>query len=172
MAPFKKSGGYKGGDRQGGFARGGSDRPRFASKSFSRGNDRGRDEGPQMFSATCAQCHKTCEVPFRPNGEKPVFCRDCFGAKRGNEHGDERRAPRDFTPRDYDRPAPAQPKVVPDSRFDEIKRQVETINKRLDTIVQMIEGLALAPVAKPTKKAETLSKVVTKVAKKAAKAKK
>ncbi len=35
-----------------------------------------------MFKATCANCGKSCEVPFRPTGDKPVYCRDCF-AKRG-----------------------------------------------------------------------------------------
>ncbi len=31
-----------------------------------------------MYRATCAKCGNSCEVPFRPNGSKPVYCRDCF----------------------------------------------------------------------------------------------
>jgi len=53
--------------------------------SDSRGSDRGgrrfggRDAGPvTMFKATCSDCGKACEVPFRPTGERPVFCSDCF----------------------------------------------------------------------------------------------
>lgn len=38
-----------------------------------RGSDR-----PEMYKATCARCGKECEVPFRPIGSKPVYCRDCF----------------------------------------------------------------------------------------------
>ena len=32
----------------------------------------------QMFSATCSRCGQTAEVPFRPSGDKPVYCKDCF----------------------------------------------------------------------------------------------
>jgi len=48
-------------------------KPRF-------GNDR-----PELFKATCANCGKACEVPFRPTGSKPVLCRDCFKNNSGNE---------------------------------------------------------------------------------------
>ena len=36
-------------------------------------------EEKRMFKSTCAKCGASCEVPFRPTGEKPVYCRDCFG---------------------------------------------------------------------------------------------
>lgn len=44
------------------------------------GRDRGwRDGGRQeMFRATCAECGDSCEVPFKPTWEKPVYCSDCF----------------------------------------------------------------------------------------------
>jgi CxxC-x17-CxxC domain-containing protein len=32
----------------------------------------------EMHSATCAECGAECTVPFKPNGLKPVLCRDCF----------------------------------------------------------------------------------------------
>lgn len=32
----------------------------------------------EMFPATCATCGKETTVPFRPSGEKPVYCRECF----------------------------------------------------------------------------------------------
>lgn len=71
MTYFKRGGGFRRGE--------GSDRPRF--------NDRGSDR-PEMHSATCDQCGKQCEVPFRPNGSKPVFCSNCFEAKGGNGNSD------------------------------------------------------------------------------------
>lgn len=43
---------------------------------FSRG---GGSRAPrEMFPATCAACGVETEVPFRPSGERPVYCRDCF----------------------------------------------------------------------------------------------
>lgn len=50
----------------------------------SRGNSRGgfgRTER-EMFPAVCAECGKTTTVPFKPNGEKPVYCKDCFQPSR------------------------------------------------------------------------------------------
>jgi len=44
---------------------------------------RGYDRGPrEMFSATCASCGREAQVPFRPNGMKPVYCSECFTAQR------------------------------------------------------------------------------------------
>ena len=43
----------------------------------------GYSSGPrQMFPATCATCGKQTEVPFKPSGSRPVYCRDCFQAQR------------------------------------------------------------------------------------------
>jgi CxxC-x17-CxxC domain-containing protein len=32
----------------------------------------------QMYDVTCDQCGVATQVPFKPNGAKPVLCRDCF----------------------------------------------------------------------------------------------
>ncbi len=35
--------------------------------------------GPrEMHKATCSECKKECEVPFKPTEGKPVYCRDCY----------------------------------------------------------------------------------------------
>ncbi len=31
-----------------------------------------------MHKATCAECGNSCEVPFKPNGKKPILCSMCF----------------------------------------------------------------------------------------------
>jgi CxxC-x17-CxxC domain-containing protein len=43
----------------------------------------GYSSGPrEMFSATCSNCGREAMVPFRPSGSKPVYCSDCFTARR------------------------------------------------------------------------------------------
>lgn len=59
-----KHGSYGFGGGAGGRAGGRSSRSAFHSA--------------ELHSATCSQCGQPCEVPFKPNGKKPVFCRDCF----------------------------------------------------------------------------------------------
>ncbi|MFA4871538.1 MAG: CxxC-x17-CxxC domain-containing protein [Patescibacteria group bacterium] len=77
---------------------GGFNRGFGGGKSF--GNEKrfgGRDGGkPAMYKATCSECGASCELPFKPTGDRPVFCRDCFGKQGGgggrpNKFGGERR---------------------------------------------------------------------------------
>ena len=48
----------------------------YSSRSSSRGPR-------EMFTATCAGCGREAQVPFRPSGDKPVYCSDCFSQRRG-----------------------------------------------------------------------------------------
>ena len=65
------------------------DKPSFGKRHYgrkdeSRGFDR-RDDRHQMYPAVCSNCGKDCEVPFKPTGERPVFCSDCFKKTSGRE---------------------------------------------------------------------------------------
>jgi CxxC-x17-CxxC domain-containing protein len=32
----------------------------------------------EMHKVTCSDCGKETEVPFKPSGDRPVYCRDCY----------------------------------------------------------------------------------------------
>ena len=36
----------------------------------------------EMSKAVCAGCGKECEVPFKPDGTRPVYCRECYAKKK------------------------------------------------------------------------------------------
>lgn len=39
--------------------------------------------GPrETFQAVCAQCGRQTDLPFKPRGDRPVYCRDCFRRRR------------------------------------------------------------------------------------------
>jgi CxxC-x17-CxxC domain-containing protein len=39
--------------------------------------------GPrEMHKATCADCKQETEVPFKPSGDRPVYCRECYQSHR------------------------------------------------------------------------------------------
>ena len=43
----------------------------------------GYDRRPrEMFDAVCANCGQATQVPFQPTGARPVYCNDCFRARR------------------------------------------------------------------------------------------
>jgi CxxC-x17-CxxC domain-containing protein len=49
---------------------------------FSGGDNRGGGKREvELFKTICTTCGKSTEVPFRPDGSKPVLCRDCFSNK-------------------------------------------------------------------------------------------
>ena len=53
---------------------------RRARRSQQRGGFGGGGGPREMHSAVCAQCGADTMVPFRPRGDKPVYCSDCFSA--------------------------------------------------------------------------------------------
>lgn len=58
-----------------------------ASGGGSRGGGGNRADrnmgGPkELHEVTCADCGRPARVPFKPRGDRPVYCSDCFG-KRG-----------------------------------------------------------------------------------------
>jgi CxxC-x17-CxxC domain-containing protein len=130
MAPFKKDRKFSGGSHRPFDNR--SSGPRFG------GGDRGGFADKELFKAECASCHKECQVPFRPNGKKPVYCSDCFKKEEGGDRFEQR--PRfersDSRPqRSFGASAPA----APDSRIDGLKRQLDAMQASLDKLVSVIE---------------------------------
>lgn len=35
-----------------------------------------------LYEAVCADCRKNCKVPFRPSGDRPVYCPECFAIRK------------------------------------------------------------------------------------------
>lgn len=106
----------------------------FKGKSTFRGPSHGRSfsdrrEGPPtLYPATCADCGVRCEVPFRPNGKKPVLCKDCFGQGGGDMK--PKFAPR----RESERPA----------GNDNLASQLRAMNMKLDAIIKLLSSDDLA----------------------------
>ena len=184
MGEFKKSGGFRKGKQGHGFNRhGSSDRPHFGGGrgGFSHSGDRGeRSRGgrdgsrpTQMFSAMCSDCNRACEIPFRPTGERPVFCKDCFDKKRESSQGNyerreapprnfpqrEQRDRRDFTPAFSPKPQADLSAVAlakaGDKRIDELKQQLYAVNKKIDTILKIMEGAVTVATKKVKEKIKT-----------------
>ncbi len=65
-------GGYGGGGG-GGYGGGGGG-------GYGGGGGGGRSDRP-MHDAVCAQCGQQTQVPFKPRGDRPVYCRDCFRSR-------------------------------------------------------------------------------------------
>ena len=56
-------------------------------KGSPRGDGRGERGGEgggarELFAAVCAECGKEAQLPFKPRGDRPVYCSDCFSKRR------------------------------------------------------------------------------------------
>lgn len=127
------------GGHGGGFAgRGG--RPSFGGN---RGGFRGGDRGPvTMHKVVCDECKKPCEVPFLPTAGKPVYCSACFGGKRegNNDRGSDRFPKKNFG--DYKTPPRTDfGNDVNKVSGNEIKKQIEVLNVKIDRLIKVVEGL-------------------------------
>ncbi len=98
-------------------------RERFGGSRFGggRGGNRGgfrRDsDGPrEMTRVTCSDCGKETEVPFKPRGDKPVFCSECFKKHDGGSRSGSSGAS---------------------------SEQFNQINAKLDKIIQTLEDLEI-----------------------------
>ena len=50
---------------------------------FNQGGGGGFGGRPrEMHKAVCAECKKECDVPFKPSGDRPVYCKDCFSKRK------------------------------------------------------------------------------------------
>lgn len=53
-----------------------------AARKAQNGGRAGGRQPREMFDVICAECGKETQVPFRPSGDRPVYCQECFQAKR------------------------------------------------------------------------------------------
>lgn len=120
---YKKPYGKKpsfGGPRKGGFGFGGGD----------------RDERPALHAATCNKCGAECEVPFKPNGKKPIYCRECFRKEDGATAQFER--PRYDRAPSFEKPAY---RSTPRVGNDEVTNQLKALNAKMDQILEALLDL-------------------------------
>ena len=51
---------------------------------FNRGfRDDSRRFPREMHKIKCSKCGKDAEVPFKPSGDRPVYCKECFMKSKG-----------------------------------------------------------------------------------------
>ena len=51
-----------------------------------------------LHEAICADCHKVCEVPFRPSEDRPVYCKECFAKRKPPSVGRQGAVPNKLYP--------------------------------------------------------------------------
>ncbi len=114
------------------------------------GGGRRDDRGPvTMHDAVCDECRRPCQVPFRPTGDRPIYCKNCFDKRGGG--------------REAGRAAGAVGAGGDSFSHNDIKTQLAMINIKLDKLLKV---LAPAPVSAPVVKESVTQKAEEVVAEK------
>ncbi len=139
-------------DKRGGFRR---DRDDKGSRSEdkqpfygkSRGGDRSTDREVRTFKAVCSDCRKSCEVPFKPSSDKPVFCRDCFSAKRDRETKEYKASLANGTPKMFGQSKsvpqgePTRTTFVAPGVDESTKEQIAVLSSKLEKLTILVEKM-------------------------------
>ena len=88
------------------------------NKRDSKRGDFGNRERPRMYEAICDNCGKKFELPFKPTGERNVYCNDCFKGDGNNP-------------------------TTKDSTNQCNKEQMEALGKKLDKIIELLTPKAI-----------------------------
>lgn len=132
---FKRKSGF-GGKSGGGRKFGGKD---FGPRSFGSRSGGFTDKyatRPQLFRATCAECGDECQVPFKPNGSKPILCGNCFKK-------DDSRKPMRTERGAFGRPKFGESRMPASRPADtgRLEERLEELSMKLDRVLREIESL-------------------------------
>ena len=110
---------------------------KFSREGGANSGRRGPAFEKQMYKATCHKCGAECQVPFKPAGDKPIYCRDCYHAMEGSETARPVRRGSFHRP-SFDRPDRFGGPSRPD--HGGIQKELDKINVKLDKILRALEG--------------------------------
>jgi CxxC-x17-CxxC domain-containing protein len=120
-----------------------SARPRTTSPRDARAYRNARSGGAsgafQKFDAICSNCGKKCQVPFRPDGTKPVYCKDCFGIPREAMTG--KAGKKKFSVGStvsFAAPATVGGSAAGGKSIADLTRQIAAMNTKIDTMLKIL----------------------------------
>lgn len=115
-----------------------------------------------MFQAVCDKCHKNCEVPFKPKGDRPIFCDECFKMSRGRNEGEGFSRPADLGRSNFGEEQ--RQRIGRSQNFDQLLGSFEVLNVKLDKIIKLLAPVSEEKIEeKPTQTEEITKDKKTKV---------
>jgi CxxC-x17-CxxC domain-containing protein len=115
-------------------------------RSGNGGSGRGANSDRQMYRAVCSECGKDCEIPFRPSGGKPVFCRDCFKKEDSRDQWNASREGGEWRRNDRSLSRPRFGNGDRSQRFErrpssDTGDKFDVLNAKLDKIIKLLHAM-------------------------------
>ncbi len=81
-----------------------------------------------LHDAVCSGCGDNCQVPFKPNGKKPVFCTNCF---KRDDAGSAKH---------FDRPVVGAQRSAGQSNMNlgQIEARLSAIEEKIDALIDAL----------------------------------
>ncbi len=117
----------------------------FRRQGFGRRGSSDRE----MHRTTCSKCGNDCEVPFRPTGERPVYCSKCFENMRSS---DSRRSDDRDSRGKYNNYSENRNDKGSGNNEGQFKKQFESLNWKLDKILKILNPVVTPEVIVVDKK--------------------
>ncbi len=91
---------------------------------------------PALYDAQCSSCKKWVKVPFKPDPERPVYCKSCLKEKREKDSGQEKQKPAKEPVKEPVKeqglPKPVSPRKREDTSKPKKKPSLEGLRKALE----------------------------------------
>lgn len=124
---------------------------RSNERKRSVGNHDGNRRETENFKTICTKCGGQAEVPFKPNGSKPVFCRDCFSSQAVDYAKSPRPVPFSNTKptRRFDRNSePSHLENRSGSDYKSLLNKINNLESKIDAILTILNTNEHKSVAK------------------------
>jgi len=79
-----------------------------------------------MHEAVCSNCGNSCQVPFKPSTNKPIYCDNCFDKKGPKKSFDRPR---------FDRPNFDKPRS---ENNEALIKKIDQMNTNLEKIIELL----------------------------------
>jgi CxxC-x17-CxxC domain-containing protein len=102
---------------------------------------RGGSGKPTLHAAVCDECGQDCQVPFKPSGDKPIYCSDCYtkrsGRSSGRPSGRRDSYRHSFNNRDSGKRSGNN---LGDRAISQLVEKIGLLNTQLDTIINLLSS--------------------------------
>ena len=109
---------------------------RFSKRDSGRSGGRGSDF--ELTEVICDKCGRKCDVPFKPTGGKPIYCRTCF---RENSLSESKDSSKSFSKKRFDDNFESKTSNRFESRGQSSPdaEELQKINRKLDKIMKALK---------------------------------
>ncbi len=112
--------------------------------------DRGARQSQVLHKATCTQCGKACEVPFRPDGSKPVLCGACFTDRNDSSFRSQSSNRSDYKPnRSYGAGNAAPRPERSNAELMQITKRLTMLEAKVSQLINMVSAMSNQAIVTP-----------------------